>query len=103
MERTEIYLILPLVAGYLLDLVLGDPYRLPHPVRFYGLLITRGEVWLNKPAGAAHGGTAPGVTLPGAAGTGEAAQGKGNFLRGMGLTIFLGAGTFFFFQGLLRM
>ncbi|HTI08960.1 MAG TPA: adenosylcobinamide-phosphate synthase CbiB [Puia sp.] len=84
MERTAIYLIIPLVAGYLLDLVLGDPGNLPHPVRFFGLLITRGEAWLNKPAGAT-------------------VQGVSNFLKGMGMTLFLCAATFLFFYGLLRM
>ncbi|MBD5453523.1 MAG: cobalamin biosynthesis protein, partial [Lachnospiraceae bacterium] len=29
--------------GFLIDLVLGDPYRLPHPVRLIGKLITGTE------------------------------------------------------------
>lgn len=41
-------LTLPLVAGYLLDLLLGDPYHWPHPVKLFGNLIARGEQWLNK-------------------------------------------------------
>lgn len=40
-------MIIPLVAGYLLDLVLGDPDHWPHPVRVYGSLIAKGEKWLN--------------------------------------------------------
>lgn len=28
-----------LAAGFLLDMILGDPYRLPHPVRWIGFLI----------------------------------------------------------------
>jgi len=74
MVETRIYLIIPLIAGYLLDLVLGDPPQLPHPVRLFGWLISRGEGWLNR----SH-----------------------SFLKGMGMTIFLCAATFFFFQGLL--
>jgi len=31
--------ILPLVIGILLDLLLGDPYQLPHPIRWIGSLI----------------------------------------------------------------
>jgi adenosylcobinamide-phosphate synthase len=70
-----IYLIMPLLAGYLLDLLLGDPDRLPHPVRMFGWLIARGEAWLNRPSFA--------------------------FVKGMLLTLFLCAGTFFLFYGSL--
>jgi len=35
------YLILP--AAFLLDLVLGDPEKLPHPVRWMGRAITAAE------------------------------------------------------------
>jgi adenosylcobinamide-phosphate synthase len=41
-------LTLPLVTGYLLDLMLGDPYHWPHPVKLFGKLIGLGENWLNK-------------------------------------------------------
>jgi adenosylcobinamide-phosphate synthase len=41
-------IILPLLVAYLLDLLLGDPRWLPHPIRLYGLLISTGERWLNK-------------------------------------------------------
>ncbi len=44
-------LIIPLVAGYLLDSILGDPDHWPHPVRVYGDLITKGEKWLNAGRG----------------------------------------------------
>lgn len=37
-------LILPILLGILLDLLLGDPYRLPHPIRWIGSLIG----WLDK-------------------------------------------------------
>ncbi len=41
-------LIIPLVAGFFLDALLGDPYWLPHPVRLFGKLIYAGEKGLNK-------------------------------------------------------
>ena len=74
MVETRIYLIIPLVAGYLLDLCLGDPAWLPHPIRLFGWLIARGQQWLNR--------------------------NSYTFLKGMGMTLFLGAATFFFFQTL---
>jgi len=39
---------LPLIIGYLLDLLLGDPRWLPHPIRFFGQLINCGDKALNK-------------------------------------------------------
>lgn len=41
-------LIIPLLIGYLLDLILGDPEKLPHPIRVYGNLIYKSEKLLNK-------------------------------------------------------
>lgn len=41
-------LTVPLIAGYLLDLIFGDPYHWPHPVKLFGNLISIGEHWLNK-------------------------------------------------------
>ncbi|MBO6300912.1 MAG: cobalamin biosynthesis protein CobD [Ruminiclostridium sp.] len=32
--------VLPLVIGFLLDALIGDPYRLPHPIRLIGRLIS---------------------------------------------------------------
>lgn len=29
-------IIFPLLAGFILDLVIGDPYKLPHPIRLFG-------------------------------------------------------------------
>ena len=40
--------ILPLLAGWLLDLLIGDPQRLPHPVVWFGKMISFGEHRLNK-------------------------------------------------------
>ena len=41
-------IILPLLIGWLLDLLLGDPSWLPHPVVGFGKLIAFGEHRLNK-------------------------------------------------------
>ena len=40
--------ILPLLIGWLLDLILGDPSWLPHPVVGFGKMIAFGERYLNK-------------------------------------------------------
>lgn len=68
-------LILPLIIGYLLDLLFGDPEKLPHPVRLFGNLIAKGEKLLNK-----H---------------------RFRFAKGMVLTILLTALTFLFFYKML--
>ena len=47
MEKA-VLLIVPLLAGYLLDLWLGDPDNWPHPVRQFGNMISIGEKWLNR-------------------------------------------------------
>jgi len=44
-------MIVPLAAGYGLDLLLGDPRWLPHPVRGFGWLIACGDRWLNRGGG----------------------------------------------------
>ena len=38
---------LPALLGFFLDLLLGDPRWLPHPIRLYGKLIAMLEKWLN--------------------------------------------------------
>ena len=43
----EVYY-LPLLLGFVLDLVLGDPRWLPHPIRLFGKMISLGESWLNR-------------------------------------------------------
>jgi adenosylcobinamide-phosphate synthase len=40
--------LIPLVTAYLLDLLLGDPRWLPHPIRLFGNAIAKGEALLNK-------------------------------------------------------
>lgn len=37
--------VLPILAGFLLDCILGDPYSLPHPIRLIGRLISALEKW----------------------------------------------------------
>jgi len=64
-------LIIPLTAGYLLDLLLGDPAGWPHPVRWFGWIIGRTEAWLNR--------------------------GKALFLKGAATTILLCGIIFIFF------
>ena len=43
-------LILPLLLGWLLDFVFGDPSRLPHPIVWFGKMIAWGEHRLNHGA-----------------------------------------------------
>ncbi len=38
----------PLLIGFLLDCLLGDPHWLPHPIRWFGLVIQYGEKKLNR-------------------------------------------------------
>jgi adenosylcobinamide-phosphate synthase len=40
--------LIALITGYVLDLLLGDPRWLPHPIRLFGTVIDKGERWLNK-------------------------------------------------------
>ena len=46
MNHPEI--IIPLILGFAADVFIGDPHWLPHPVRFFGRLISVGDKWLNK-------------------------------------------------------
>ena len=38
----------PIMIGFIIDLFLGDPYSLPHPVRLIGTLIARLEMMVRK-------------------------------------------------------
>jgi adenosylcobinamide-phosphate synthase len=68
-------IIVPLLSGYFIDLVIGDPHWIPHPVRFFGWLISGADkIWNN---------------------------GKVLFVKGMLVSVFLIAGAwciFFFSQ-----
>lgn len=46
MER--VLILLPMAIGWLLDILLGDPVRLPHPIVWLGRIISLGEHRLNK-------------------------------------------------------
>ena len=67
------YHITAFFLGFLLDLLLGDPYCLPHPVRLIGRLISGLEACLLKKEGAGNGargirrGIVLAVTVPAAA------------------------------------
>lgn len=43
-----ILIILPMILGFVLDFILGDPYSLPHPIRFIGNMISRLEKFFRK-------------------------------------------------------
>ena len=44
----KLFLILPLLLGFILDCILGDPYTMPHPVRAIGTLISKSETIVRK-------------------------------------------------------
>lgn len=41
-----IYLFVDIIIAYIIDLIVGDPYWLPHPVRFTGWLVKKSESFL---------------------------------------------------------
>lgn len=43
-----IYSVAPLLLGWSIDALIGDPYSLPHPIRLFGNLIAFGEKILNR-------------------------------------------------------
>lgn len=43
-------IVIPLIVGFLLDCLIGDPHWLPHPIRLFGKAIGLGENWLNRGA-----------------------------------------------------
>ncbi len=55
--------LLSLILGYLSDLLIGDPERLPHPVVGFGKLIGRGERLLNRNSHRMAKGALMAVTL----------------------------------------
>lgn len=42
------YVLIPLIGGYVLDLIFGDPRHLPHPIVGFGNMIFRAERNLNR-------------------------------------------------------
>ena len=57
------YLLIPLLAGWLLDKLFGDPPRLPHLIIFFGRIIAFGERALNKGKGLTAKGAIMSVIL----------------------------------------
>lgn len=55
--------VLPLLLGYIADLLLGDPRSWPHPVKGYGWLIQQGTRWLNRGGARFWKGTLLTITL----------------------------------------
>ncbi len=47
MDILKIEMIIPLILGFVLDFILGDPHRLPHPIRWFGNAISFGTKKLN--------------------------------------------------------
>ena len=48
LQNNLLLFLIPLVAGYLLDLMLGDPRKLPHPIVYFGKLIDLFDKGLNR-------------------------------------------------------
>lgn len=67
---------IPLIAGFAVDLLIGDPYWLPHPVRFFGWLVSGAEKKANI--------------------------GKNRRLKGAVMTLVLVAAVYFFLLFLLK-
>ncbi|WP_372649619.1 adenosylcobinamide-phosphate synthase CbiB [Draconibacterium sp.] len=44
----QLSIIIPLLAGFVLDCLVGDPHFLPHPIRLFGKAISEGEAKLNR-------------------------------------------------------
>lgn len=59
----NLLMILPLMLGWLLDFLFGDPSRLPHPVVWFGKMISWGEHRLNHGAHRMVKGAVMAVTL----------------------------------------
>lgn len=43
-----LFLFIDIIIAYFIDLLVGDPYWLPHPVRFIGLLVKKTEIVLKR-------------------------------------------------------
>ena len=70
-------LIIALFVGWMLDALWGDPECVPHPIVYFGKLISRGEALLNK--------------------------GTHRMLKGALMTVTLIAGTYLFFYVLIQL
>ncbi len=45
---SHIFVLLPILIGFVLDLIIGDPYTWPHPIKLFGILISKLEKLFNK-------------------------------------------------------
>ncbi|TAJ10742.1 cobalamin biosynthesis protein CobD [Marinilabiliaceae bacterium JC017] len=77
MENSDIYTLIAITLAYVADLLLGDPYRLPHPVVTFGKAISKGEKQLNN--------------------------GRHRRLKGALMTMLLITFTYFFFLALMQL
>lgn len=59
----EIALALPLICGFVLDMIVGDPYWLPHPIRAVGRLISKLEKLARNGGSLALNGVLLGVSV----------------------------------------
>ncbi|HPR61245.1 MAG TPA: adenosylcobinamide-phosphate synthase CbiB [Prolixibacteraceae bacterium] len=41
-------ILLPLIIGFFIDALIGDPRNFPHPIKVFGLIISKTEHYLNK-------------------------------------------------------
>lgn len=81
-----VYLLLDVIIAYILDLIFGDPYWLPHPVRFIGWLIKRTEGILRNFVKSGKGN-----------------QGRRERQAGIVLTVFVVAVTFLIVMFILKL
>lgn len=58
------YILIPLIIGYLLDLIFGDPRKLPHPIIAFGNSISFSEKHLNRGRNKVFKGAIVAILLP---------------------------------------
>lgn len=63
MDINLLYILLPLLLGWIADRLFGDPACLPHPVIGFGKMISKGEKLLNKGSNRVFKGATLAVTL----------------------------------------
>jgi adenosylcobinamide-phosphate synthase len=92
---------IPLVVGYVLDLLLGDPRWLPHPVRLFGNLIGWGERVLNRERAENGEGAIIGKRAEDGEKAANGERGRNDhtyrFMKGAVMTIVLCLGVYSFF------
>ena len=48
MTEQFLYTIIPVLIGFTVDCIIGDPYKMPHPIRLFGNAIAFMETYLNQ-------------------------------------------------------